>query len=93
MAKTSKQGRDSTGRFVTEKSGGKKLAKDGSRNMYEIGADNGKYRVKGASGRMVVARNASTGQYVLAPAVKASNSFRSRKATLVREVISERRGK
>ncbi len=93
MAKTNKQGRDGSGRFATVKSGGKTPAKEGSRTMYELGAETAKYRVKGASGRMVVGRNASTGQYVLAPAVNASKSFRSRKATVVREVINERQGK
>ena len=92
MANTGKQGRTSSRHSVTAKSRGKKPTKDESRTMYEIGAETGRYRTKSASGRMVSVRNATTGQYVLAPAVKANTSFRSRKATVVREVISERRG-
>ena len=93
MAKISKQGRSSSGGVVAVKSGAKKLTHDASRKTYVIAAETGRYRIKDESGRTVAVRNASTGQFVLAPAVKASKSFRSRKATVVSEVISKRRGK
>jgi hypothetical protein len=78
-AKSSGQRSSKTGQWATKKA----ATKAGSTGRSS----------KSGSGSMVIGRNATTGRFVLAPAVKKSSSFRSNKENVVREVITKRRGK
>ena len=74
-----------TGRFVKVKS-----AESAPKAVV---AETGGFKVRNSSsGGTVVGRNAVTGQFVLAPAIKAGSTFRKMKTNAVREVIRDKRG-
>ncbi len=76
-----------TGRFVTEKH----TKAHPSTSHKETGSF---VRVRdSSSGGTVVGRNAVTGRFVIAPAVKAGRSFVKNKTNVVREVIKDKREK
>lgn len=71
-----------TGRYVTVS----KAKKAPSTSVTEHSTKRGK-------GVAVIGRNAETGRFVLAPAIKTDSKFRKHKSNVVREVLKETRDK
>ncbi|HEY0413956.1 MAG TPA: hypothetical protein VGD66_12530 [Allosphingosinicella sp.] len=86
--KSNEEHRDGSGR-----SGRYVKTEDSERRPTTISDDTGKYQVKSSRAGMVVGRNAVSGQFVRAPAIKAGAAFRTHKSNLVSEVIKNRRGR
>lgn len=59
-----------------------------------VSIETGSFKIRTSkSGGMVVGRNATTGAFVIAPAIKAGSAFKKKKTNVVKEVIKHRQEK